>query len=100
MRTSPILAFASATATALALASGAAAATYGGKSATLPTAFSAKLAAVCQSQSLVLTAAAKTACTSGAFPRVTAAATAFVNIGTGAELNTLMRQLPATVAAK
>jgi hypothetical protein len=81
-------------------ASGAEAATYGGKSVTLPPEFAVRLAAVCQSKTLVLTASAKTACESGAFPRVTAAATAFVNNGTGAELNTLMRQLPATAVAK
>jgi hypothetical protein len=99
MRISPILAVVSVTAL-LPIAAAAAATTYGGKTATLPAPFSAKLAAVCQSQALVLTTAAKTACTSGAFPRVTAAATAFVNIGAGAELNTLMRQLPAQTAAK
>jgi hypothetical protein len=76
------------------------AATYGGKSVSLSAEFAARLAAVCQSRTLVLTASAKTACESGAFPRVTAAATAFVNNGTGAELNTLMRQLPQTLAAK
>jgi hypothetical protein len=99
MRISPILAVFS-VASLVSFGAAAAVATYGGKTATLPAPFSAKLAAVCQSQALVLTTAAKTACTSGAFPRVTAAATAFVNIGIGAELNTLMRQLPTQTAAK
>jgi hypothetical protein len=87
-------------ASVVALTASADAATYGGKTATVSATFAARLAAVCQSPSLVLTAAAKTACASGTFPRVTAAATAFVNNGTGAELNTLMRQLPPAVAAK
>ena len=87
-------------ATVVAFAHSADAATYGGKSKDLPTSFTARLAAVCQSPSLVLTTSAKTACATGAFPRLTAAASAFVNSGTGAELNTLMRQLPLTVAGK
>jgi hypothetical protein len=82
----------------VALTSGANAATYGGQSKAVPATFTARLTAVCQSPSLVLTTSAKTACTTGSFPRVTAAATAFINSGTGAELNTLMRQLPAAPA--
>ena len=87
-------------ASALLVAGGADAATYGGKTKDLPASFTNRLAAVCQSPSLVLTASAKTACATGSFPRLTSAATAFVNSGTGAELNTLMRQLPPIVAAK
>ena len=87
-------------ATAVVLVSAAAqAATYGGKAKDLSAAFATRLAAVCQSPSFVLTAPAKTACATGAFPRLTAAATAFINSGTGAELNTLMRQVT-PVAAK
>jgi hypothetical protein len=81
-------------------ASSSQAATYGGKSKDLPAAFTTRLAAVCKSASLVLSASAKTACSTQDFPRVTAAANAFVNSGTGAELNTLMRQLPVTTASK
>ena len=84
----------------LLVAGGAEAATYGGKAKDLPTVFTARLAAVCQSPSLVLSASAKTACATGAFPRLTTAATAFINSGTGAELNTLMRQVPSVVAGK
>jgi hypothetical protein len=84
----------------LVLTGAAHAAVYGGKPRELPSTFAARLAATCQSPSLVLSAAARTACATASFPRVNAAATAFVNIGTGAELNTLMRQLPATVAVK
>ena len=73
------------------------AATFGGQSKVVPASFTTRLDAVCQSSTLVLTTAAKAACSTGAFPRVTAAAGAFVNTGTGAELNTLMRQLPPTV---
>ena len=83
----------------LLVTAGAQAATYGGKARDLPASFSTRLAAVCQSPSFVLTVSAKTACATGAFPRLTAAATAFVNSGTGAELNTLMRQVT-PVAAK
>ena len=79
------------------LATGAHAATFGGQSKVVPASFTTRLDAVCQSSTLVLTTAAKSACSTGAFPRVTAAASAFVNTGTGAELNTLMRQLPATI---
>ncbi len=82
------------------LAGSAEAAVYGGKVVEIPATFATRLAAVCQSPSLVLTTAARTACATGSFPRVTAAATAFVNIGIGAELNTLMRQLPVQTATK
>jgi hypothetical protein len=85
-------------ATILALAGGANAATFGGQAKTIPADFTQRLTTVCQSSTLVLTTAARSACTSGAFPRVTAASSAFVNSGTGAELNTLMRQLPPTAA--
>jgi hypothetical protein len=87
-------------ATVLALTSAAGAATYGGQSKSLPASFTANLAAVCKSPTLVLSAAAKTACSTGAFPRVTASTAAFVNSGTGAELNTLMRQLQPLEASK
>lgn len=62
-------------------------------------AFTARVHAVCADASVKMTPAARTACTTNAFPATTATGDAFSNRGIGAEFNVLIRNMTAPVTA-